>query len=677
MLSRCRIVAFHGLRRMPELAMTANSSSSWKLTSLSSKVILTCVVAVVCYQADRLVNLLGIPPDHTASFWPATPFLVGILLLAPRKLWAVLIIAGLGAMALGDFENGVPFRHEVWITLGNLTEVLIATVGLIYVLKGVPHLCSLKTLAKYSVVAIILPPMVSSLVGAFGSYHIGYGLQWRVWFFADALAFLTVTPALLSWVRDGRAWAREFRNYVELAALVTSLVLFGYFAFSRTGSSDSPALLYSLVPLLLWSALRLGLKGVSSSMLVVIFMSTWGAAHDRGPFTGLGPLQNVLSLQLFLVFAAIPFMVLAVLVEEEKQAQQELADQHAQLTEAQRLAQVGSWHWEPSTDKVTWSEELYRISGRDPDLPAPSFKEHETLYTPESWQRLQRVVEEALRTGESYELDLEMINPDGTTRWLLARGEALQVDGGRILYLRGTVKDITERKRAEETLAGLSHKLIEAQEQERIRIARDLHDDIGQRLALVSVGLNQTRESLPEVAVELRNQMDVLRNRILEISTDVQVLSRELHSSKLELLGVVAAMNGFCKEFSDKHKVEIGFVHEGIPPAVPPEISISLYRVLQESLQNALKHSGVRSFEVKLQGSPSEIRLTIGDSGAGFDTGLTTRTQGLGLISMRERVNMVKGTFSVTSRPQSGTKVSVWVPLPAGARAEEARGARA
>ncbi len=643
-------------------------NSSWKLPFPLPALISICLVAVVCYQADKLVYVLGIPPDHIASFWPPTPFLVAALLLTSRSIWPVLIAAGLAGMAISDIRNGVPGNFEVWITLGNLVDVLVTLTGIRLLFRGVPRLNSLQTLARYFAAAVILPPLVSSLVGSSGSVPGTYWLQWRLWFFADALAFLTVMPAILSWAsEDGRTWARKPRNWFESAVLFAALIICSYFTFTAIGQpDDSPALLYSLVPLLLWAALRLGIKGVSTSMIVIILMASWGAARDLGPFTGRGPLNNALSLQLFLFFAAIPFMVLAVLVEEEKRTQQELSEGHAQLTEAQRMSQLGSWHWDPETDKVTWSEELYRIAGRDPRLPAPGFKEQEQSYTPESWTRLQKAVKESLLTGQGYELDLEIIRPDGTTRWIMARGEAQKLEAGRAVHLHGTAKDITERKRAEEAIAGMGRKLIEAQEQERARIARDLHDDVGQRLALLAVELNRMRDFIPDSAAELLRHVDELEAQASEMSTDVHTLSHELHSRNLEYLGIVSAVKSFCKEYGDKYKANVNFAHEGVPANVPKEISVCLFRVLQESLQNALKHSEVRHFDVRLEGSSEEIHLTVRDSGVGFDPESTKNTRGLGLISMRERVNIVKGTFVITASPQRGTEVSVRVPLSAG-----------
>jgi signal transduction histidine kinase len=161
--------------------------------------------------------------------------------------------------------------------------------------------------------------------------------------------------------------------------------------------------------------------------------------------------------------------------------------------------------------------------------------------------------------------------------------------------------------------------------------------------------------------------------RVQEISADVQAMSHRLHSSKLKLLGIVAAAKGFCEEFSEQQKMEIDFIHADIPPAVPEEISLCLFRVLQEALQNAVKHSGARNFEVELRGASDGIHLTVRDAGLGFDHEAVVNNRGLGLVSMQERVNLLKGTFSIDSQPGRGTKIIVGLPL--GTRGESARAA--
>ena len=273
------------------------------------------------------------------------------------------------------------------------------------------------------------------------------------------------------------------------------------------------------------------------------------------------------------------------------------------------------------------------------------------------------MVEAALHTGTPYELDLEMIRTDGTQRWVRARGEARRDAGGRIIGLRGTVQDIAERKLAEEALSSVNRRLFEVQEAERARIARDLHDDIGQRLALLSVGLGELKGLQPDFSGDAISCLDTLQKQTAEIITDLQALSHELHSPRLLLLGVVAAMRGLCREVSAQNSVEIDFRSENVPGNIPHDTSLCLFRVLQEALHNAVQHSQVRQFDVHLRGTGDTVRLTVRDKGVGFDVDAASRGMGLGLTSMKERLKLVGGELFIESQSTRGTTVLARAPV--------------
>jgi signal transduction histidine kinase len=222
----------------------------------------------------------------------------------------------------------------------------------------------------------------------------------------------------------------------------------------------------------------------------------------------------------------------------------------------------------------------------------------------------------------------------------------------------GISVDITERKRAEEALSGMARKLVEAQEQERARIGRELHDDINQRLAMLAVELEQLQDNPSEV----RSRVQELREQMTELSKDVQALSHELHSSKLEYLGVVAGIKSWCKEFSERQRMEIEFTSD-VCSTLPSDIGLCLFRVLQEATHNAVKYSEAKRVQVQLREKSGEIHLIILDSGKGFDVEGASQGKGLGLTSMRERVRLVNGTISIESKPRSGTTIHVRVPL--------------
>ena len=221
------------------------------------------------------------------------------------------------------------------------------------------------------------------------------------------------------------------------------------------------------------------------------------------------------------------------------------------------------------------------------------------------------------------------------------------------------VRDITEHKVAERTLEELTRKLIQAQEQERARIGRELHDDINQRLSMLALEL----EEIQSHPFEIQTRTQQIRRQIAEISTDLQALSHELHASKLEYLGVVAGMKGWCRELGERQKVEIGFSQKVSTP-LPLEMGLPLFRVLQEAVHNAVKHSGTRQIEVQLHEDSDEIHLIVSDSGKGFDVDAAARGQGLGLTSMRERVSLVNGSIRIDSTLTRGTRIHVRVPFP-------------
>jgi signal transduction histidine kinase len=619
-------------------------------------------VAALCYVAGRLGGTLIVRPQMLSPLWLGNVLLASVLVLVRRKLWLVLLPAGLAGFVLYDLQGGAPTRAIAWLFLSNAVEVLTAAWCLRSAFDGAPWLNSVKALAKYSFYAVFLAPFVGAFFGALSNSS-NYWATWKVAFFSEALGFLTLMPAILGWARGIPLWAKKpLAYYLEASALLMALIVLGQLAFGSPMGSTPPTLLYSLVPLLLWCTLRFGSTGVSTSMIAIAFVSIWGAIHGRGPFTGPGPLINVLSLQVFLFFTAAPFMALAALVEESKEAEQALRLRDTELNEAQRMAQTGSWQWDPRTDVVTWSAELYRMSGYNPKLPAPSFKDHEQFFTPESWDRLRRSVQAALRTGTPYELDLQAVRLDGTRLWLTSRGEVVVDASGHPICLRGTTQNITDRKRSEDALISMSGRLITAHEDERTRIARELHDDLSQRMAVLQIGLEQFKQGTQGISPAAVQQLHTIAETAREVSTDIHNMSYQLHPARLELLGLVASLKGFCREFSEQHKMAVQFAHSHIPGQIPKDVTLCLYRITQEALQNVVKHSGAAAAEVELLAHSDEIELCISDSGRGFDVESVRGVVGLGLISMRERLRLIGGHLSIESEPSHGTQIRVRIP---------------
>jgi PAS domain S-box-containing protein len=278
---------------------------------------------------------------------------------------------------------------------------------------------------------------------------------------------------------------------------------------------------------------------------------------------------------------------------------------------------------------------------------------------PEDWPAFSQKLRETLTGGRGFQwFEKRCLHKSGRIVYTESSASVIQSRDGDPQYLVGQVLDITERKKAEEALAQMSRKLIAAQEQERARIGRELHDDITQRLALLTVELEELRKNPAETDIRVQQ---ILRET-MEIAGDVQALSHELHASKLEYLGVIKGLQGLCKEVAQRQGLEIEFTSQ-MSSALPYELGICFFRVLQEALHNAVKYSGAKRVEVQLTEDSNKIHLMIHDSGVGFDVEAARQGSGLGLTSMQERVRLVNGTITIQSRRNGGTTIHAYVPF--------------
>jgi PAS domain S-box-containing protein len=667
-----------------------------------------------------------------------------------------------------------------------------------------PRLNSVKALVKYAIFAVILAPVAVASAAA----RALDGDSWLVGFFTEALALLTLPPAILGWVDIAVTRVRKPKaHYIEATLLCAGLAILAYFTFVAAGRSSRPAMFYSLVPFLLWAALRFGITGTSSSIVLVAYLAILGAIHRRGPFTGGMPVRDVLSLQLFLLVAGSSFMVLAAVVEQNKAAEQSVRGSENRLRLAQQVGHIGAFERNIASGLLTWTPQMEALYGLPPGGFGHTRTAFEDLIHPDDRAEVVKSVNEALTTGQPTSGEWRVLWPDGSVHWIAGRWQTLMNDSGEPARVVGVNMDITDRRRAEESVSeanrvlkgqkallqsreqllkifvknvpagvamldrnmrylqvsdrwcadygiessmvlGRSHyaifpnipqswkdmhlralagetvradedrwdrdgtttwvrweirpwrtatgtvggilifaedithrkqmenalsesnrKLIQSQEQERARIGRELHDDINQRLAMLALELQQLQDHPADVSIRLQE----LRQQTVEISNDVQALSHELHSSKLEYLGVASGFRTWCKEFGERQGMEITVKIDLLSP-IPLEIGVTLFRILQEALHNAVKHSGVKHIDVQLSESSNEVQLAIVDAGKGFDVEAARQGTGLGLASMEERARLVKGTIAFESGPMSGTSIRVGIPITREQRPQSATG---
>lgn len=245
-------------------------------------------------------------------------------------------------------------------------------------------------------------------------------------------------------------------------------------------------------------------------------------------------------------------------------------------------------------------------------------------------------------------------------KWFLTSVTPLKTSAGGLVI---THAEVTNRKRAEEERLELSGQLIDLQEKERSRLARELHDDFNQRLAVLAIDLERAAQTVSDSPGEASQRLHELWNQASEIGADLHSLSHRLHSSTLESLGLVLGVSSLCGEFAEQHDIQVDFTHENIPRFVPSDIALCLFRVAQEGLRNVKRHSGAPRAEVRLEGAEQAILLSIADKGMGFDSHASRARAGLGIRSMQERLRLLGGRFEIRSQLREGTVIHVWVPL--------------
>ncbi len=417
-----------------------------------------------------------------------------------------------------------------------------------------------------------------------------------------------------------------------------------------------------------------GGKGSQASawaMFLVVMISipiVWELLH-RNEAAGLRTFRLLAAIAAIVCLSSAAYL-------KEYIAKSKLAFDLGLANDRFRLALVAGksvgWEYNIKTGRNYWFGDL-DLFGVGSDK---RFGRNEDLYRyvhPEDRPVLAKALEESRENRQPYTAEFRVLRADGTVRWFAATGQFYFRPNGAAERMLGMAADITERKQAEEALANVSLKVIGAEERERKRISVDLHENIGQRLTMLTIEISQLKEQSSNPKVDVRERLGAMWEQTLGILEDVKASAHELHSPRLEYLGLGAIVKAFCQEFSQRKRVEIEFKTNGVPDTVQPEVSICFFRVLQEALYNGLNHSGVRQFAVQIWGTERHLHLTVSDPGAGFDVAAARNGHGLGLIRMEERVKLLKGTLVIESQVGHGTKVYACVPLDAGSEAGSRR----
>lgn len=330
------------------------------------------------------------------------------------------------------------------------------------------------------------------------------------------------------------------------------------------------------------------------------------------------------------------------------------------LAEAQRIAHLGNWVWDIESNTVIWSDQTYNILGLRSLQTKAAFRSFLTSVHPDDRSFITRSLKEALSGAKPYRIDHRIVRPDGTVRIIHQDGEVTFDNGHRPIRMAGTVHDITELKTVETELRALSHRLVEVQEEERGRIARELHDQIGQSLTYLKLMVDNVlclvnkdvRDAVSEVSVVINELIGRIRN-----------LSLDLWPSMLDDLGLFETLVWYFERYTAQTQLQIDFRHSGLDRSLSRQSSIGAYRIIQEALTNVVRHAGVGKVQVYVWADDIELGIAVEDEGAGFDLGKSSPAACVGLRGMQERAFLLGGELTIESSLGSGTQIVAKLPL--------------
>jgi signal transduction histidine kinase len=452
------------------------------------------------------------------------------LLLTNKREWAILCAAVLPVHLLIQLTRGVSFENSAGWYVTNVSEALVGAFCVRYFCDRDNVFDTFRGTVIYIAFGVFVAPFLTSFLDAAVVVTTTAGRDYRmVWndrFFSNMLSNLTVTPPAVALISSWRERKLRWDRSAESILIAVLIFAIATVVFRNQLVVSRPAILYLLLPILLWAAVRFGSAGTSASLLLLATICLWDASHARGPFV-----NQVRSLQIFLAIVIIPLLCLGAVLEERRAV-------------------------------------------------------------------------------------------------------------------------ITDLKRAKEMLSNFSGKLIIAQENERRRIARELHDDIGQRVALLAIEL----EKAEDVDVDLHKLAAEALFKTKELAISLRDISHNLHSTGLDILPLPVALKALCATYRDEKALNAEFLERNVPDFIHADAKLCFYRIAQEALQNAAKHSGANSVLVSLVGEEAKLRLRVADDGAGFDAAEESGL-GMGLSSMRERIKALGGTLTIQSAAGEGTRV--------------------
>jgi len=677
-----------------------------KLRSFGIYLIKIILLAIIYRIAAILGLSMAYVQANTSPVWPPTGIALAALLLFGIKLWPGVALGVL----LGSLFTGAPIPLAIGMTFGNTLEAVIGAYLLHRFLDFHNTLDRIKDVIGLSLVAVVAT-MISATFGAVtlsileSALWQNFGPIWSTWWIGDLLGALVVTPLLLTWLTP--PWKNaSIARYVEGALVFALLALLTWFVFSNNPPSGilHLALLYVIFPLMIWISLRFGTRGAAIGLFLVSGIAIWGTIRELGPFSHQPINDSLVLLQTFTGVVSLTSLILAATTAERLKAIFALHQKVNDLAALNNASEtfLGTFDQESIYQticelavrrfalKVAWieimdlSEDQARVIAIQ-GLTAQDIPKLKEVWQEDAAQSVSEKIEvKTVRSLTNLHNEKTMLYQSygvfplifGTqsvgTLKLLSEQEAYFTKDREVLIqsfanlAAVTIQNswlLDRVRKGNEQLHALSQRLMKAQEEERLHLSRELHDESGQLLAalMVELGLLDRESSLkPD---DLKKHISKLKKIVDEVQDNLHKLAVNLRPASLDHLGLVSAIQQYVSEFSKQYGLPVDFESVGMKEKrFDRDIETALFRIVQESLTNVILHAQAQRVDILLNRQKERLVAIIEDDGVGFIPSSPGLEDHLGLFGMRERVEMLGGKLTLESSPGKGTTVKVEMP---------------
>lgn len=654
--------------------------------------------AVLYHMAARLGLRMAYVQANTSPVWPPTGIAIAALMLFGLNLWPGITLGVL----VGSVLTGAPVSLAFGMALGNTLEAVIA----VYFLKRILHfhdvLDRLNDVIGLTVVALITTAIsatigTSTLILVTETPSSAFFDIWITWWIGDLLGALVVAPFILVWMK--RFSLREIRKSIaESIGLILLLMFITWYVFSKTPPIDvtHQAMIYVIFPFIIWAALRFGQHGATAGIVLISAIAIWGTVNGTGPFAQESINESLILLQTFMGVVSLTSLILAATTIERRKATQALQQRIEDLDTLNNASKSFLGNFDKASVyhiickiavekfyiNCAWIEMQSSENSSNSIVASYGIKKKEIKKYREGWKDKRDVRDKGVALFQSNDtlskyktfgvFPLIFGNRTlGALNLLSNSTTAFSEDKQLLIQSYSNLAAVAiqnawlfeEVSHGNEQLHALSQRLMKAQEEERLHLSRELHDESGQLLAALMVELGLLAREAEE-NLKITNHLKKIGVFSQNLQNNLHRLAVNLRPASLDHLGLVTALEQYVHDFSGQHSIAVDFEAVGLENRrLPIEVETSLFRIVQESLTNVALHAEAANVDVLISFRNRYVVVVVEDDGVGFiPTGPTIEKQ-LGLFGMKERVEMMRGSFTLESAPNKGTTIKVEVPI--------------